>query len=88
MNDYAFFWLSKVAWLFLMPGSWIVMAILMVWLTLKLGWQQLSNRLLGFTVAFVLLLALLPIGDWLILPLESRFAANPTLPVKVDGIIV
>ncbi|MFT4821716.1 MAG: uncharacterized SAM-binding protein YcdF (DUF218 family) [Candidatus Pseudothioglobus sp.] len=88
MNDYAFFWLSKVAWLFLMPGSWIVLAMLMVWLTLKLGRQQLSNRLLGFTVAFVLLLALLPIGDWLILPLESRFAANPTLPVKVDGIIV
>ena len=86
--DNVFFWLSKLGWLFLMPGNWIVLAILMIWLTLKLGWQRLSNRLLGFTLAFVLLLALMPVGDWLILPLESRFIANPVLPADVDGIIL
>jgi uncharacterized SAM-binding protein YcdF (DUF218 family) len=86
--DSVFFWLSKLAWLFLKPGSWIVLAILVVWLTLKLGWQRLSNRLLGLALTFVLLLTLLPVGDWLILPLESRFRTNPELPALVDGIIL
>jgi uncharacterized SAM-binding protein YcdF (DUF218 family) len=86
--DNVFFWLSKLAWLLLTPGTWIVLAVLAVWLSAKLGWSRLSNRLLGLTLAFVLTLAFLPVGDWLILPLESRFTTNPALPAQVDGIIL
>jgi uncharacterized SAM-binding protein YcdF (DUF218 family) len=86
--DNVFFGLSKLTWLFLQPDSWIVLAILMIWLTLKLGWQRLSNQLLSLTLVFLLLLALLPVGDWLILPLESHFTVNPVLPAEVDGIIL
>jgi uncharacterized SAM-binding protein YcdF (DUF218 family) len=86
--DNVFFWLSKLVWLVLTPGSWIVMAVAGIWLTSKIGWSRLSSRLLGFTLAFVLILAFLPVGEWLILPLESRFAANPELPTQVDGIIL
>jgi uncharacterized SAM-binding protein YcdF (DUF218 family) len=86
--DNVFFWLSKLAWLLITPGSWIVLAVLAVWLSAKLGWSRLSNRLLGLTLTFVLLFAFLPVGDWLILPLESRFTTNPVLPTQVDGIIL
>ncbi len=34
------------------------------------------------------ILAFIPIGSWLISPLETRFVTNPTLPVDIDGIIV
>jgi len=86
--DDMFFWFSKLAWLLITPGTWIVLAVLAVWLSAKLGWSRLSNRLLGLTLTFVLLLAFLPVGDWLILPLESRFTTNPVLPAQVDGIIL
>jgi len=32
--------------------------------------------------------ALFPVGEWLLYPLEIRFSANPKLPDRIDGIIV
>ncbi|HJO10837.1 MAG: hypothetical protein CMQ17_13495 [Gammaproteobacteria bacterium] len=36
----------------------------------------------------LMVIGFLPLGDWLISPLESRFTHNPALPEQVDGIIV
>ena len=37
---------------------------------------------------FILLIAFFPVGLWLISPLETQFKHNPSLPEKIDGIIV
>ncbi|MFK5915461.1 MAG: YdcF family protein [Woeseiaceae bacterium] len=44
--------------------------------------------LLSFVTFSLLMISLLPIGEWLLYPLESRFQTNPTLPQKVDGIVL
>lgn len=53
-----------------------------------LGWSKLSRRLLGLCALLLLLIGFLPLGEWLISPLENRFAANAALPAQADGIIV
>ena len=82
------FVLGKIFWLLAAPGNFLV-------LLLVLGAVQLafSRRRRGFgCVAAATLgmaaIAVLPIGEWLLLPLENRFPVPAPLPEKVDGIIV
>ena len=50
------------------------------------GWQDLGRKLC-FDIAFLLFfLAIFPVGDWLLTPLENRFP--PIRPDHVDGIIL
>jgi uncharacterized SAM-binding protein YcdF (DUF218 family) len=48
----------------------------------------LAQWLLGFVVIVLMVVALFPVGEWLLYPLETRFPTNPNLPKKIDGIIV
>ncbi|MGE5203855.1 MAG: YdcF family protein, partial [Acidobacteriota bacterium] len=82
------FLLSKIAWVFAAPGNFLA-------LLLAVGalWAALSGRRRGFalvTAAAVGFLALtvLPVGEWLLLPLENRFVPPASLPARVDGIVV
>lgn len=61
---------------------------LSAWLCLLFGWQKLSRRLLASCALLLLLIAFLPLGEWLLSPLENRFSANTALPQNVHGIIV
>jgi uncharacterized SAM-binding protein YcdF (DUF218 family) len=68
-------------------------ATLLAFFTLAAGVAALLHRwrLAGLfqsiNVAIVLLFGILPGANWLALPLESRFPANPILPSDVAGII-
>lgn len=86
--DTLFFLASKIVWALISPDSLIVLLALGAWLALMLGWQKLSRRLLGLCTLLLLLIAFLPVGEWLIAPLENRFTANAALPAEADGIIV
>jgi uncharacterized SAM-binding protein YcdF (DUF218 family) len=85
--DGLFFWLSKLVWLFISPDSllllWLVLSIVLLWA----GKDVLAKRLLLGLMAIALLIALFPVGEWLLYPLESRYPVNPELS-QVDGIIV
>lgn len=51
-------------------------------------WRRLGSRLvLGVTVCLAAI-AVLPVGAWLLIPLENRFAPLRELPDQVDGIIM
>ncbi len=50
-------------------------------------WQQRGRILIAVVVGLMATLMLLPVGMWLLLPLEARFPA-PVLPEKADGVIV
>ena len=39
-------------------------------------------------ISFLVVIALFPVGDWLLYPLERQFPLEPDLPQQVDGIIV
>lgn len=85
--DSIFYWTAKLFWLLASPDSLLVLLIVVCWLLLRLGVHGLAKRLLGLVALLMALIALFPVGEWMLYPLESRFAANPTLP-RVDGIIM
>ncbi len=86
--DTAFFWLSKLVWLVLTPDSLLLILVLLAWALLLRGALKWAKRVLGLAAVSMLVIALLPLGEWVLYPLEARFEANPALPQKVDGIIV
>ena len=86
--DTLFFYISKLIWLFFSPDSLLLILIILSLTLLYLGKTQLAKITLTITSLLFILIALLPIGEWFLYPLESRFQSNPTLPEKIDGIIV
>jgi len=86
--DTLFFWASKLFWMILSPDSLLMLLVLGAWLSLIAGWQKLSRRLLTSASLVFLAIAFLPLGEWLIAPLEHRFSQTDSIPTHVDGIVV
>ena len=49
-------------------------------------WQKFGRRLCFALSLLLFLIAVLPVGRWLLLPLENRFP--PSIPDRVDGIVL
>ena len=81
------FLLSKLAWVVLAPGNFLALMLTagVLWLFLSHGRRGVS--LVAVSALGFLAILLLPVGDWLISPLESRFPV-PALPERVDGIVI
>lgn len=82
------FFISKLIGGLLAPGTLLLLALIGVWI-----WRRraplLAHLLLFTSTVFVAALSLLPLGHWLIWPLEARFPAPSALHLDhVDGIIV
>ncbi len=86
--DSVFFLASKIIWALISPDSLIVILGIAAWLALVVGWQKLGRRLLSLCVLLLIVIGFLPVGEWLLSPLERRFSANTALPAAADGIIV
>jgi uncharacterized SAM-binding protein YcdF (DUF218 family) len=85
-----FFYAAKILWMLLQPTSLIAAALVIgLILTRTAAWHGLGRRLLcGGVIAF-LALGLLPIGEWLFIPLESRFArADIKNGPPVTGVVI
>jgi len=84
-----FFTLSKVFWFFADPGNFLLIVLAAgVVLTGIRRWARAGRRLVALSLLLGLSAAVLPIGPWLLLPLENRFPAVRSLPDRVHGIIV
>lgn len=82
------FFISKLIGGLLAPGTMLLLALLGVWICRRRA-PGCARFLLFASTLFVAALSLLPLGHWLIWPLESRFPTPATLDLKhVDGIIV
>ena len=82
------FTLSKLFVVFIEPDVLLLAAIL---IGLSLGrtrWARKGRLLAGSSATLLLLIAVVPVGDWLLAPLEQRFPRPPERPAHVDGIIV
>jgi uncharacterized SAM-binding protein YcdF (DUF218 family) len=86
--DSVFFWISKLVWLVLSPDSLLLILLIVAWVLAWRGSYRWAKRLLGLVVVALIVIALLPVGEWVFYPLENRFPTNPKLPDHVDGIIV
>jgi uncharacterized SAM-binding protein YcdF (DUF218 family) len=75
--------------------AWLLVAVdsvLLMWLgsgvlCLYMGWLKSAQRLLISLTLTTLVIALLPLGEWLFYPLEQQNPPAP-LPAHVDGIVV
>ena len=83
-----FFWVSKLVWLVLSPDSLLLILLIVAWVLAWRGSHRRAKQLLGIVVIVLIVIALLPVGEWVFSPLEKRFPTNPALPDRVDGIIV
>lgn len=88
MSDGLFLVLSKLAWALLSPDSLIVLLALGGWLFLLAGRQRAARALIALCTLLLLWLSFVPLGEWILAPLEKRFPANVALPAQVDGIVV
>src|SRR5579875_899148 len=79
------FVVGKLFWGLAVPGN-----LLLILLLLGLLWnrrRRAGRRLIAAAALVLLAIAVLPVGQWMIAPLEARFPP-PALPPRVDGIIV
>jgi uncharacterized SAM-binding protein YcdF (DUF218 family) len=78
---------GKLAWIVLKPSNFLALLFLFGLVLRLFGKRRTGRALMGGTLAVFLIAAVLPVGAWLIAPLENRFP-QPALPERIDGIIV
>lgn len=86
--DTLFFWLSKLVGTLLLPDAVVLVLLLVCCVLLYRNQVRLARLLLTALTALLIILSFLPVGRWMYAPLEQRFATNPPLPARVDGIIM
>lgn len=81
-----FFYVSKLVWFFVQPSSLIAL-LLVGGLALAIWRRRWGLRVMAIGAVLYVIAGFSPLGHWLIMPLEDRFA-RPELSEAVDGIIV
>ncbi len=82
------FALSKIFWLVAQPANLLLLLLLLGLLLALTPWRRIGQWLMTVVTLCFVVIAILPLGDWLIQPLEQRFPAPDALPDQVDGVIV
>ena len=85
-----FYFVSKVFWLVAQPSSLFAIAIGLGLMLVAFNRRRVGLWMAGLGLALLVAVGFLPIGNYLVLPLEERFA-GATLPepgAKVSGIII
>ena len=69
-----FFYAAKILWMLLQPSSLIGEALLIGLILARTKWHRFGRRVLAGSVAAFFAIGLLPLGAWLLIPLENRFS--------------
>jgi uncharacterized SAM-binding protein YcdF (DUF218 family) len=81
------FVLSKLFWAVAAPGNLLMLVAAVGAARLWRSHRRRGFRLVAAASLALLAIAILPVGQWALMPLELRFPVPP-LPAQVDGIIV
>lgn len=79
--------MSELLWALLQPSTVLVLLVALALVASWLRAQALAATLLTAFLLVVAAVLLLPVGEWLGAPLETRVPAAP-LPARVDGVVV
>lgn len=85
--DTVFFIASKLVGALIRVDSWFVLALVFIVFSLFMEWRQLAKVLAIGTLLSLFALAVLPLGDLLLRPLEQVYPPAPQID-RMDGIIV
>ena len=83
-----FFILSKSLWYFLRPDNLLILTTIICLLSISKKNIVLINRCAKTTALFLFLFTFIPLGNYMMYPLESDFIEADKIPKKIDGIIV
>ncbi len=83
-----FFVISKLVGMVIMGETWLILGLILAVLARWRGWYRLANSATVAVLAALITLTMLPVGDWLIDPLERQYPVNPPLAGPPDGIII
>ena len=83
-----FYYASKILWILAQPSNLLLLLVVAGALALWLERRRLAAWLLYPAALALLITGLMPVGNWLMLPLENRFPMLAEPPDRVDGIIV
>jgi uncharacterized SAM-binding protein YcdF (DUF218 family) len=82
------YFLSKAFWLVVQPGNLLVLLAVLGALLLFTRWRRFGRGLVLLAALLLVVVAVLPGGEWLLAPLENRFPPLTQMPDHVDGIIM
>lgn len=88
MTSAVFFVISKLVALVLMGETWLILGLIVALIARWRAFHRLATGATITVLAALLTLTMVPVGDWLIDPLEAEYPVNPTLSAPPDGIIV
>lgn len=78
---------SVILWWIIQPSN-VFLALFVAGIALLwTPWRRSGRRLLAFLAVMAVILAIFPIGTWMIVPLENRFPQVRELPSSVVGVI-
>ena len=79
---------SKVAWRIAQPGNLLLLLLGVGIALLFTRWKRLGFGLVTLSTGLASCVAFLPVGRWLLAPLENRFPRLTDMPAHVDGVIM
>jgi len=82
------YYLSKAFWLVIQPGNFLVLLLALGSILLFTRWRGFGRFLVTLVGLASIAIAVLPVGRWLLQPLEDRFPPLTRLPNRVDGVIM
>lgn len=79
---------GKIAEMLLAPANLLLLALWAAVILSARGRERISRHVVALCASLLLVLALVPLGEWLLTPLEDRFPPPAELPATVDGVII
>ena len=79
---------SKAFWLVAQPGNLLVLLLVLGTVLLFTSWRRFGRWLMVAVALAMLAITVLPVGSWVLAPLEDRFPPLTRMPDRVDGVIM
>ena len=87
MLDSLFFIASKLIWVLVRPETLFLILVATGWLFLRLGRARLGQSFGILAILIACIVAVFPVGDAVLAPLENTYPTKPTVG-KVAGIVI
>jgi uncharacterized SAM-binding protein YcdF (DUF218 family) len=82
-----FFFLSRLLWIFFAPSHFLAWMVIAAAVLLTTKYERIGRHLAVAAAILFFLIGVMPLGSWLVAPLENRFPRQDW-PAHVDGILV
>jgi len=79
---------SKLFWMIAAPGNFLVLVLCLGTLSLAVSGRRRGLTWIALATLALATIAVLPLGEWLMTPLEDRFPVPAEMPGRIDGIVV